>query len=32
MAVDRVFVKGGQEVKRETMKTRYTPRDSVTCG
>lgn len=32
VAVDRVFVKGGQEVKRETMKTRYTPRDSVTCG
>lgn len=32
VAVDRVFVKGGEEVKRETMKTRYTPRDSVTCG
>lgn len=32
VAVDRVFVKGGQEVGRETMKTRYTPRDSVTCG
>lgn len=32
VAVDRVFVKGGQEVKREKMKTRYTPRDSVTCG
>ncbi|MFJ7265275.1 VanW family protein [Streptomyces sp. NPDC099050] len=32
VAVDRVFVQGGQEVKRETMKTRYTPRDSVTCG
>ncbi|MGW6686300.1 VanW family protein [Streptomyces sp. NPDC054961] len=32
VAVDRVFVKGGQEVKRETLKTRYTPRDSVTCG
>ncbi|MGW0364446.1 VanW family protein [Streptomyces sp. NPDC002990] len=31
VAVDRVFVQGGQEVKRETMKTRYTPRDSVTC-
>ncbi|MET9608139.1 VanW family protein [Streptomyces sp. NPDC006512] len=32
VAVDRIFVKGGQEVKRETMKTRYTPRDTVTCG
>ncbi|MFI1151455.1 hypothetical protein [Streptomyces sp. NPDC020817] len=32
VAVDRVFVQGGQEVERETMKTRYTPRDSVTCG
>nr|WSX53358.1 VanW family protein [Streptomyces sp. NBC_00974] len=32
VAVDRVFVKGGQEVKRETLKTRYTPRDNVTCG
>ncbi|MFE2342711.1 VanW family protein [Streptomyces sp. NPDC059431] len=32
VAVDRVFVKGGQKVKRETMKTTYTPRDSVTCG
>ncbi|MFE2549459.1 VanW family protein [Streptomyces sp. NPDC059355] len=32
VTVDRVFVQGGQEVKRETLKTRYTPRDSVTCG
>ncbi|MGW6839363.1 VanW family protein [Streptomyces sp. NPDC054949] len=32
VAVDRIFVKGGQEVRRETMKTRYTPRDAVTCG
>ncbi|MFD3759961.1 VanW family protein [Streptomyces sp. NPDC058622] len=32
VAVDRVFVQGGKEAKRETMKTRYTPRDSVTCG
>ncbi|WP_030157920.1 VanW family protein [Streptomyces sp. NRRL S-244] len=32
VAVDRVFVQGGQEVERETMKTRYTPRDSITCG
>ncbi|WP_327167457.1 VanW family protein [Streptomyces subrutilus] len=31
VAVDRVFVQGGKETKRETMKTRYTPRDSVTC-
>ncbi|MEU9234836.1 VanW family protein [Streptomyces subrutilus] len=32
VAVDRVFVQGGKEVNRETMKTRYTPRDTVTCG
>ncbi|CAM5282086.1 VanW family protein [Streptomyces avidinii] len=32
VAVDRVFVQGGKEVKRETMKTRYTPRDHVKCG
>ncbi|MFD5511592.1 VanW family protein [Streptomyces sp. NPDC127051] len=32
VSVDRVFVQGGREVKRETMKTRYTPRDSITCG
>ncbi|MFD9357098.1 VanW family protein [Streptomyces sp. NPDC060031] len=32
VAVDRIFVKGGSEVKRETMKTHYTPRDTVTCG
>ncbi|MEU8773681.1 VanW family protein [Streptomyces sp. NPDC048606] len=32
VAVDRIFLKGGQEVKRETMKTRYTPRDTVTCA
>ncbi|MFD5506675.1 VanW family protein [Streptomyces sp. NPDC127051] len=31
VAVDRVFVQGGQEVKRETYKTHYTPRDEVTC-
>ncbi|MEU9375428.1 VanW family protein [Streptomyces sp. NPDC048255] len=31
VAVDRVFVQGGKEIKRETMKTRYTPRDSVKC-
>lgn len=31
VAVDRVFVKGGQEVKRETYRTHYTPRDEVTC-
>lgn len=23
---------GGQEVRRETMKTCYTPRDAVSCG
>ncbi len=32
VAVDRVFVQGGKEVERETMKTRYTPRDHVACG
>ncbi|MGZ9929099.1 hypothetical protein ACXNSR_04335 [Streptomyces sp. NC-S4] len=32
VAVDRVFVQGGKEVRRETMKTRCTPRDHVTCG
>ncbi|MFF4169573.1 VanW family protein [Streptomyces sp. NPDC001744] len=31
IAVDRVFKKGGAEVKRETYKTHYTPRDEVTC-
>ncbi|MER6780853.1 MULTISPECIES: hypothetical protein [unclassified Streptomyces] len=32
VAVDRVFVQGGQQVERETMKTRCAPRDRVTCG
>ncbi|WP_424210677.1 VanW family protein [Streptomyces sp. BI20] len=31
VAVDRIFVKGGAEVGRETFKTHYTPRDKVTC-
>lgn len=31
VAVGRVFVKNGQEVKREEYKTHYTPRDEVTC-
>ncbi|MFB7056356.1 VanW family protein [Streptomyces vinaceus] len=31
VSVDRVFVQGGQEVKRETYRTHYTPRDEVTC-
>ncbi|MEV0410648.1 VanW family protein [Streptomyces sp. NPDC050448] len=31
VAVDRVFVQGGQEAKRETYRTHYTPRDEVTC-
>ncbi|MCJ1676954.1 VanW family protein [Streptomyces sp. APSN-46.1] len=31
VSVDRVFVQGGQEVKRETFRTHYTPRDEVTC-
>lgn len=31
VAVDRVFKDGGKEVGRETFKTRYVPRDKVTC-
>nr|WP_181411657.1 MULTISPECIES: VanW family protein [unclassified Streptomyces] len=31
VAVDRVFKDGAKEVKRETFKTRYVPRDEVTC-
>ncbi|MEV7569094.1 VanW family protein [Streptomyces tanashiensis] len=31
IAVDRVFKNDGVEVKRETYKTHYTPRDEVTC-
>ncbi|MGP4045373.1 VanW family protein [Streptomyces sp. 2A115] len=31
VAVDRVFKDGGKEAKRETFKTRYVPRDEVTC-
>ncbi|WP_443056426.1 VanW family protein [Streptomyces sp. NBC_00667] len=31
VSVDRVFVKGGEELKRETFRTHYTPRDEVTC-
>ncbi|AYV26564.1 Vancomycin B-type resistance protein VanW [Streptomyces sp. ADI95-16] len=31
VSVGRVFVKGGQEVKKETFRTHYTPRDEVTC-
>ncbi|MFC9388759.1 VanW family protein [Streptomyces venezuelae] len=31
ISVDRVFKNGGAEVKRETFKTHYTPRDEVTC-
>ncbi|MFD8981278.1 VanW family protein [Streptomyces sp. NPDC059564] len=31
VSVGRVFVQGGQEVKRENFKTHYTPRDEVTC-
>ncbi|MFE1414576.1 VanW family protein [Streptomyces sp. NPDC058746] len=29
--VGRIFVKGGQEVKREEYSTHYTPRDEVVC-
>ncbi|MGW0121223.1 VanW family protein [Streptomyces sp. NPDC003327] len=31
ISVDRVFKNGGAEVKRETFKTHYTPRDEVVC-
>lgn len=31
VTVDRIFVQGGREVKRETVPTHYTPRDEVTC-
>ncbi|MCX4694736.1 VanW family protein [Streptomyces sp. NBC_01408] len=31
VAVGRVFVQGGKEVKREEFTTHYTPRDEVTC-
>ncbi|MEF9881278.1 VanW family protein [Streptomyces sp. P9-A4] len=31
ISVDRVFKNGGAEVKRETFKTHYTPRDEVIC-
>jgi vancomycin resistance protein YoaR len=31
VAVDRVFKSDGKEVDRETFKTRYVPRDEVTC-
>ncbi|MET9960380.1 VanW family protein [Streptomyces sp. NPDC006326] len=31
VTVDRIFVQGGREVKRETYPTHYTPRDEVTC-
>ncbi|MBT2472377.1 VanW family protein, partial [Streptomyces sp. ISL-66] len=31
VSVGRVFVRGGQEVGRETFRTHYTPRDEITC-
>lgn len=31
VAVDRIFKNDGKEVKRETFKTRYVPRDEVIC-
>ncbi|MEV7618384.1 VanW family protein [Streptomyces sp. NPDC089799] len=31
VSVDRVFVQGGKEVRRETYETHYTPRDEITC-
>ncbi|WP_406002782.1 VanW family protein [Streptomyces sp. NBC_00829] len=32
VSVGRVFVNNGREVKRESFKTHYTPRDKVTCA
>nr|WP_128377330.1 VanW family protein [Streptomyces cavernae] len=32
VAVDRIFKNDGREVDRETFKTRYVPRDEVTCA
>ncbi|GAA0315917.1 hypothetical protein GCM10010302_63770 [Streptomyces polychromogenes] len=32
VAVDRVFVRQGQEVRRQTFRTHYTPRDEVVCA
>ncbi|MFF9474323.1 VanW family protein [Streptomyces roseolus] len=32
IAIDRVFKNGGEEVKRQTFKTHYTPRDEVVCN
>lgn len=31
VVVERVFIDGGEEVRREEFKTRYTPRDEVVC-
>lgn len=31
VSVDRIFVKDGRELGRETFRTHYTPRDEVTC-
>ncbi|MFI8191629.1 VanW family protein [Streptomyces sp. NPDC085946] len=31
VTVERVFHDGGREVKREPFRTRYTPRDEITC-
>lgn len=32
VSVDRVFVRAGHEVGRETFRTHYTPRDEITCA
>lgn len=32
VSVDRVFVRGGHEVGRETFRTHYTPRDEIVCA
>lgn len=31
VAVDRIFKNDGKDIKRETFRTRYVPRDEVTC-
>ncbi|MER7763967.1 VanW family protein [Streptomyces sp. NPDC097619] len=32
VSVDRIFVKGGEAVRKETFRTHYTPRDEVVCA
>jgi hypothetical protein len=32
VTVERVFLDDGREVRREPFRTRYTPRDEITCA